>query len=205
VPGVNPTDALLGVALGSGGTAAAVAGPGADCLSKSATGRVEAVKPGWKPPAGASVLYLSTTSGTRWNQTGLVLPFGVPVNAALAVSGARVAIIDACNRLQLSADDGAHWTARALGDGVFCTISQLAANLWLACTDASANSTDSWVLHSADGGSTWLLYRLPAAENAPYGIFAVGGDTAVMPIGGSIWRTTNGGKSWQQTWPALRP
>jgi hypothetical protein len=203
VPGVTATDVPLSVALGSGRAAAAVVGQGYDCVSDTAIEKLQAVKPGWKPPAGASVLYLSASGGTGWNQVGRVLPFGVPANAAVAVSGTRIAVIDACDHLQRSADDGAHWTAQALGDAMFCTISQLSTDLWLACTDVTANSTDSWALYSADGGSTWLLHRLPAAANACAGIFAVAGDAAVMPIGGAIWRTADGGKIWKQTWPAL--
>jgi photosystem II stability/assembly factor-like uncharacterized protein len=202
VPGGSPANQLLAVAPGPGGAAVAVTGPGADCLSQAQIGKVEAVKPGWTPPAGASVLYRSNTGGAQWDPTGLVLPFGVGTTPAVAVSGSRIAIIDACDRLQLSADDGAHWTARALGSGMLCTVSQLRAEAWLACTDTGADSSGSWVLRSADGGSTWLAYRLPSAANAPYGIFATGVGTAVMPVGGSLWRTTDGGRSWTEYWPA---
>jgi photosystem II stability/assembly factor-like uncharacterized protein len=204
VPGDPSANQLLAVALGSGGTAVAVTGPGADCLSQTEIGKVEAVKPGWKPPAGASVLYRSSTGGARWDPSGLVLPFGVGFTPAAAVSGSRIVIVDACDRLQVSTDDGARWTAQALGSGMFCTVSQLRAELWLACTDtnAGADSSDSWLLHSADGGSTWLAYRLPSAANAPYGIFATGVGAAVMPVGGSLWRTTDGGRSWTERWPA---
>jgi photosystem II stability/assembly factor-like uncharacterized protein len=205
VPGDSSADQLLAVALGSDGAAVAVTGPGADCLSQAEIGQVEALKPGWKPPAGASVLYRSSTGGAHWDPSGLVLPFGVGTIPAAALSGSRIAIIDACDRLQVSTDDGAHWTARALGSGMFCTLSQLRAEVWLACTDtnAGADSSDSWVLHSADGGSTWLAYRLPSAADAPYGIFATGAGTAVMPVGGSLWRSTDGGRSWSEHWPVL--
>jgi photosystem II stability/assembly factor-like uncharacterized protein len=202
VPGDSSADQLLAVALGSGGAAVAVTGPGADCLSQAEIGKVEAVKPGWKPPAGASVLYRSSTGGAHWAPSGLVLPFGVGIIPAAAISGSSIAIIDACDRLQLSTDDGEHWTARALGSGMFCTLSQLRAEVWLACTDTNAGA-DSWVLHSADGGSTWLAHRLPSAADAPDGIFATGVGAAVMPVGGSLWRTTDGGRSWSEHWPAL--
>jgi photosystem II stability/assembly factor-like uncharacterized protein len=205
VPDDSPADQLLAVALGPGGGAVAVVGPGADCLSQAEVGKVEAVKQGWKPPAGASVLYRSGNGGARWGPSGLTLPFDVGATAAAAVSGSHIALIDECDRLQLSADDGARWTAQALGSGMFCTVSQLQAEVWLACTDtnAGADSSDSWVLHSADGGSTWLAYRLPSAANAPYGIFATAAGAAVMPVGGSLWRTTDDGRSWSEHWPVL--
>jgi photosystem II stability/assembly factor-like uncharacterized protein len=72
----------------------------------------------------------------------------------------------------------------------------------LACNDTGADSSGSWVLHSADGGSTWLA-RLPSAANAPDGIFAAGVGAALMPVGGSLWRSTDGGRSWRESWPAL--
>lgn len=195
-------DQIIAIALGSGDTATAVTGPGAQCLSSAQITKVEKLKHGWKPPAGASVLYTSTTGGTQWDPTGLVLPFGVGFGAPTAVSGSRIAIIDACGRLELSDDGGVHWSAQALGSGQSCTVSVLAAEIWLACVNTNANGA-TWVLHSADGGSTWLAYRLPATANAPYGIFATGPDAAVMPVGGSLWRTANGGKTWTQSWPAL--
>jgi photosystem II stability/assembly factor-like uncharacterized protein len=87
---------------------------------------------------------------------------------------------------------------------MLCTVSQLRAEVWLACTDTGADGSGSWVLRSADGGSTWLAYRLPSAANAPYGISATGVGMAVMPVGGSQWRTTNGGRSWRESWAARR-
>jgi hypothetical protein len=127
------------VALGSDGAAVAITGPGAQCTGQAQIGRVEAVKPGAKPPAGASVLYLSSTGGARWDPSGLVLPFGVGILASAAVSGSRIAVIDACDRLRLSADDGARWTAQDLGSGAACTVSELTAEVW----------------RTADGGGSW--------------------------------------------------
>jgi photosystem II stability/assembly factor-like uncharacterized protein len=197
VPGAGSANSVLAVALGPAGTAIAVTGPGAQCLSKAEIAKTEQAKPGWKPPAGASVLHSSADGGARWRPGGSVLPFGVGVQAAAAADRSRIAAIDACGNLQLSADAGAHWRAQALGRQAFCTVSVLGPETWLACRAGEGD----WVLHSADAGRTWLAYRLPATASAASGIFATGSRAAVMPIGGSIWRTIDGGQSWTQAWP----
>jgi photosystem II stability/assembly factor-like uncharacterized protein len=203
VPVEDPAaDQVLAAALGPGATAIAVTGPGAQCLSQAEITKVEQAKPGWKPPAGPSVLYTSADGGARWKTAVTVLPFGVAVVAAAAVDGPRIAVIDACGNLQLSADAGARWRAEALGNGTFCTVSELGAEIWLACQD---NSNQNWVLHSADGGSTWTAYRLPAAASGVNGIYATSPGSAVMPSGGSLWRTTHGGTAWTQSWPVTEP
>jgi photosystem II stability/assembly factor-like uncharacterized protein len=190
---------LLAVALGRHGSAIAVTGQGSECLNQAEITKVEKSKPGWKPPAGVSMLYTSADGGARWKAPGLVLPFGVGLLGAAAADGSRLAIIDACERLQLSTDGGADWHAQALGQQAVCTVSELGDEIWLACQ--ASNRT--WLLESADGGSTWTAYRLPPAASGINGIFATGPRTAVMPIGGSIWRTADGGKSWTETWPAI--
>jgi hypothetical protein len=190
---------LLVAALGSGGSAIAVTGQGAQCLSPTETAKAEKAKPGWKPPPGASVLYASADGGARWKSAGFVLPFGVGFDAAAAVAGTRMAIIDACGRLQLSTSAGARWHPQALGQAATCTVSELGIEIWLACQA----SNQTWVLHSADDGTTWMAYRLPAAASGISGIFATRPGAAVMPIGGSIWRTADGGTSWHQSWPVI--
>ena len=199
VPDGDAGNPLLAVALGPGGSAIAVTGPGAQCVNQAEITRVEKFKPGWKPPTGASVLYGSADGGARWKPPGSALPFGVAVEAAAAVDGTRIAIIDACQRLQLSTDAGARWRAQALGRQTFCTVSELGTEVWLACQANGLN----WVLRSADSGSTWTAYRLPPTASGTNGIFATGPGAAVMPIGGSIWHTTDGGKSWTQSWPVI--
>ena len=215
VPDPRAAAMILAAALGTGGSAIALTGQGAQCLTAPQVRKVERVKPGWKPPSGTSLLFTSGNGGAHWDSAAIVLPFGVGVQAAATVDGRHSAIIDACNRVQVSSDGGAHWRAHALAKGVFCTMSALRSELWLGC---ESGTSTFWVLHSADEGSTWTIYRLPHAA-AVNGLSAIGSSTttalallgiaaarqgsAVIPAGGSIWRSTDAGRSWAQSWPVL--
>lgn len=211
VPDTSQGDILLAAALGTGGHAIAVTGPGAQCPSQAQVKRTEKLKPGWKPPSSASTLFTSTDGGAHWNRTGSVLPFGVPVLASAAVDGPLIAIVDACNQIQVSTDSGLRWHAEAIAQTVSCT----ASALWLSC---QAGQGGFWVLHSADRGATWTAFWLPAAAAAngmpligpnpwpvstPGGVYPTGPAAAVMPAEGSLWRTTDDGRSWRQSWPPL--
>jgi photosystem II stability/assembly factor-like uncharacterized protein len=195
VPG-GAASPVLAAALGGSGTAYAVSGPGGDCLSASQLKKVRKLKPAWTPPSGASVLYAGSDAGARWNASGLVLPFGVQIGAAMAASGSRIAIIDACGQLELSTDAGRHWSGQSLGTALVCTVSMLGGQVWLYCLTSDA----TWSLDSADGGATWVAYRLPALASQAPGIFLTGAGSAVMPIGGALWRTSDGGRTWVQSW-----
>jgi photosystem II stability/assembly factor-like uncharacterized protein len=203
VPG-SAANPVLAVALGGGGAAYAVTGPGTDCLSPAELKKVQKLKPGWTPPSGASVLYASSDAGARWNAAGLVIPFGVQIGAAMAASSSQIAIIDACGRLELSKDAGQRWSAQSLGNAPICAVSMLGSQVWLYCQIVDQTVVTTWSLYSADRGATWLAYRLPAPADQALGIFLTGAGSAVMPIGGALWRTSDGGKSWTEEWIAPR-
>lgn len=219
LPDHHGGDMTLTAALGTGGTAIAVTGAGAQCVSAAQVKRIKHKKPGHALPSAASTLFSSADGGARWGQTGLRLPFGVEIEAPAAADGSDLAIVDACNRLQISTAGGRRWHAQAMARSVFCSLATLArpgqaAELWLGC----AAGGGFWLLHSADGGRAWTAFRLPKAMvtqgryagspvGAPVleiaGLAASGPGGAVMPAGGSIWRTADGGRSWVQSWPAL--
>jgi photosystem II stability/assembly factor-like uncharacterized protein len=128
----------------------------------------------------------------------------------MAASGSRIAVIDTCGRLELSGDAGAHWKSQSLGSGVFCTLSMLGSQLWLDCqgvgqTSALGSTGANWSLHSADAGATWMAYRLPDQAASAPGIYATGADGAVMPVGGALWRTRDGGRTWAESWVLPKP
>ncbi len=219
LPDHHSGDMTLTAALGAGGTAIAVTGAGAQCVSAAQVKSAQSKKPGYEPPSAVSTLFTSADGGARWGQTGVRLPFGVEIEAPAAVDGSDLAIVDACNRLQISSDGGRRWHAQAMARSVFCSVAALArprqgAELWLGC----AAGGGFWLLHSADGGRSWTAYRLPkvmvsqgrsagspagAPELDIAGLAATAPGAAVMPAGGSIWRTADGGRSWVQSWPAL--
>jgi photosystem II stability/assembly factor-like uncharacterized protein len=215
--GLGPNAQLEAGALGPGGTAIAVASQGGDCPSTAQVTHAEKVKPGWKPLPSAAALFSSVNGGDTWRLTERELPFGVDAPQA-AVSGSHLAIIDACNRLQLSRDGGRRWDSENLGKAPLCMPSAWRDELWLACSTVPpslAGGQQDWVLHSSDGGSTWTLFRLPAAvadDGRGQGagpatdfsaVSAIGHNSALIAAGGSLWRSTDGGARWTQSWPVL--
>jgi photosystem II stability/assembly factor-like uncharacterized protein len=60
------------------------------------------------------------------------------------------------------------------------------------------------ILHSADRGHTWTGHQVPRHLVLDASrLVATGPDAAILVDRGSIWRTTDGGARWQQTWPHL--
>jgi photosystem II stability/assembly factor-like uncharacterized protein len=69
----------------------------------------------------------------------------------------------------------------------------------------SPSGSRAWVVHRDDSGKTLTAYRMPlwVATWGP-SLHGTGGNGAVFAKGGDLWRTTDGGATWQESWPRLR-
>jgi photosystem II stability/assembly factor-like uncharacterized protein len=69
----------------------------------------------------------------------------------------------------------------------------------------SPSGDRAWAVHSDDSGRTLSAYRMPSwvADWGP-SLHGTGGNSAVFAFDGAIWRTTDGGATWRQSWPRLR-
>lgn len=207
--GVRQPTPSLGISnggLGPGGRAALLTGSG-QCLSRQQIGATEAKKPGWKPPTAPGTLFTSSDSGRHWQLANGGLAFSPSLAGDVAVSGPLLVAIDACGNLQVSTNGGHSWQKADLGSSSLCSPSAYRNEVWIEC--GSAGAPTAWVLHSTDAAATWSARRFPAgtgidgAAPALSGIVAIGPRSAVMPAGGSLWITRDGGKTWTQSWPAL--
>lgn len=190
------------VTLDIDGHASAVVGPDDPCLSPAQVNTVQSEKPGWSPPTGDTYLDSSSDSGQTWHRAHN-LPFAVSGQSAVTSSGSLITVVDSCGNLQISTDSGHTWTAERIGRGSVCTASARATEIWLSCS--IGNQMAQWILHSSDRGGHWTASRMPANANvlASY-LSAVGPDTALLNSGdGSLWRSSDDGRTWTQNWPRL--
>jgi len=77
---------------------------------------------------------------------------------------------------------------------------------YMVLTDTSASGNRSWLYVSIDGGQTWTIHRVPGTEatvemvNASAGfasVLAVDSSGAFAPAAPWLYRTDDGGRSWQ--------
>jgi photosystem II stability/assembly factor-like uncharacterized protein len=194
-----PNDVVQEVALGPGGRAAAIVGFNDNCPSPQLIAKMTQAKPGWQPETRPTTLYLSRDAGGRWQrQTSLPFPFSSFSPGSLAISSSLLVAIDACANLELSSDDGRDWATIApphASGG--CTVALHDTEIWLDCPAS--------VAHSTDAGVTWTTYTTNpgGVQQLSQPLQAIGPNTAIVPATGSLWRTTDGGAHWTQTWPTL--
>jgi photosystem II stability/assembly factor-like uncharacterized protein len=198
---VGPNDSVDAVALGPDGRAAAIVGYNDDCSSPQLIAKMELAKPGWQPETRPATLYLSKDAGGRWNRAptaSLPFPFSAFAPGSLAMSSSLQVAMDACAHLEISSNDGTTWsTITAPNAGSGCTVSVFDKEIWLDCSAS--------VAHSTDAGATWTTYTTnpSGVQQLSQPLQAIGPDTAIVSAAGSLWRTTDGGAHWTQTWPTL--
>ena len=202
VSAVGPaTNSVEAAALGPGGRAVAIVGYDDNCDSPQLAAKMAQVKPGWTPETRPGTLYLSSDAGGHWDRAptaALPFPFASFGPGSLTVGSSLIAALDACANLELSSDSGRDWTTITpphASSG--CTVASLAKEIWLDCPGNIA--------HSPDAGRTWTSYitNPSGVDSLSQPLQPVGPDTAIVAVGGSQWRTTDGGAHWKQSWPAL--
>jgi photosystem II stability/assembly factor-like uncharacterized protein len=195
------TNSVEAAALGPDGRAAAIVGHDDNCESPQLAAKMAQVKPGWTPETRPGTLYLSTDAGGHWDRAAaatLPYPFASFEPGSLAISSSLIAAMDVCTNLELSSDGGRSWTTITpphASSG--CTVALQGKEIWLDCP---AN-----VAHSSDAGGTWTSYvtNPGGVDSLSQPLEPVGPDTAIVSVGGSLWRTTDGGAHWTQSWPRL--
>jgi hypothetical protein len=89
-----------------------------------------------------------------------------------------------------------------LGRAAHCRFTSALAGQWLLCT--VGHQPRGWVLHRSAPGGEWTARRFaPGFEPGLSTLVATGVNSAEAAAGGALWRTTDGGASWRESWPHL--
>jgi photosystem II stability/assembly factor-like uncharacterized protein len=170
-----------------------------------------------------SHLYTTTDGGLHWQRQQAV-SLDSASKASVAASGDTYVIVTDsgggvderhCARIAVSRDSGRSWTIQAFPSDQECSgAAAYASEIWVTCDIEQNEHTHSVVYHSADGGRTWRTYTSANGALMPSQIVATGSGRAVATSnpesenqgeneGSSLWRTSDGGATWTQSWPAL--
>lgn len=161
-------------------------------------------------------LLRSTNRGASWSE---VLPAnGCLLNVALSPTFAsdRTAFAPRCDHVVKSTDGGATWTDVPLESGDFARGSQEMRDLQVLPSEPVGNHLLAQTYGqgmprlSTDGGRRWFMPYEPASVPFAYGVLqkvvAVPEGTDLYAFGRShlydtvsrLWRSTDGGQSWQE-------
>jgi photosystem II stability/assembly factor-like uncharacterized protein len=170
-------------------------------------------------PASPATLYATSDGGITWRDLGRIARFAgfgsTTFNgggASAAASGATDIVVGDCSQVAISHDRGKSWSVQGFPGTEGCTgAAAYAEELWLICASAQPPA-EAIVYHSSNGGRTWNRYTSTQPAFMPDYIVATSSNQAVVsgsldngsqPGGTSLWRTSDGGKTWTQTWPDL--
>jgi photosystem II stability/assembly factor-like uncharacterized protein len=153
-------------------------------------------------PSDARVpIFATHDGGQSWRR--LKMPAGVSEDAEVRLGPELAVIVTGYPGLLLTTDEGRHWSkvpvnddywecgAQKFGDGPY----------WLLCqVDFTRGRT---VLFRSDDGEHW---RSRSSRIRPSPNLMTSGPDEAWTIGSkALWHTTDGGDSWRQVWPTLRP
>ena len=158
----------------------------------------------------------SDDAGLSWNAAGSIPDFGA-AGTAIAVAGRlAVAVGGGCGgRIAISADDARTWSVRAVRSPlIVSSVAVRGHELWVLCNVNTPYGGRTTILHSTNAGRTWRAERFPDPITVQ-ALVATGHGQATAMLAdafdnatfgspdASLWRTTDGGASWTQSWPAL--
>jgi hypothetical protein len=166
---------------------------------------------------GFSAIGLTTDFGRRWRYEAPPAHFHSDWGDPLTGAGRHLLWVTPVGLLA-SRDGGHHWTPvtsrraarrrlrayrRHLGtrDTTFRTSDGNAE--WQVYTQGLSIRT--WVLYRPEAGIAWRAHRMPRwFGNWVESVIATGPHTAVFAgTDADLWRTTDGGATWYETWPRL--
>jgi photosystem II stability/assembly factor-like uncharacterized protein len=140
---------------------------------------------------GATMRILVTRDhGRSWRRTGSFRAVSVAADGSRVFATAQRQ--NCANVLASSGDAGRSWTLQALPRRN-CAVSLWRRSVWLRCGRA--------LLVSRDAGGSWLRLRGPK-RFAGADVAADSGG-AWLALGGHLWRTDDGGRTWIARWPRL--
>lgn len=155
--------------------------------------------------------FTTRDGGRTWK--GVRAPAGVPDDSDIAIAPGVVVIENGVPLrngnivLAVSTDSGGHWSTIEMGrpqeyDPWQCGAQRPThASVWVACRRDSGRGR-MVLLRSENDGKTWQ--KLRGTRLAESQLLAVGPDEA-WAIGGNLWHTVDGGRSWTEVWPSLPP
>jgi photosystem II stability/assembly factor-like uncharacterized protein len=122
-----------------------------------------------------------------------ITPSSQPVLAAAFASPTRVVAVGAAGTIVLSDDGGQNFAP--VSHGVGGTYTSLRPGP--SSTSAFALGEKSALAVTADGGATWAQLAVPTSNSIADVSFPTAATGYVLDAGGGLFRTANGGTSWQ--------